>query len=263
MSFFDDIEEDNPQPQKKIIPVITTQPVNNQDDIEDIDDIDNIPVFKPTSSDDAKTKRDRLAGLLEDMEPFDAAQYIADNDDLPAREVRVFDYEGEMNKIRDKCADIIDVICRNYIKSDAVFAHNKVVTIREEQRNKLSDIQYLINSSIEALNSIKEAISSGDLNPENFKIQKMFQEEVRNNHELYTKHRKDVEAYWEKLSEKLGLDETGETEAFEKDKPSETVSAESPAKSSNVVSVRDMNARIEEAMKKINIEKEKKREINI
>lgn len=209
----------------------------------------NIDDVLGSSKEEIKNTRNELADMLEKIKPFDAESYIADDKDLPPRQTTVINYDEIFEELSEESGRIIDVICQNYIKSDTVFTNIKVVTLRNEQKAKLADIQFLMNCSKDGLINIKEAIDSGDINPDNFRIQISFQTELRNNIELRTKHLKEVENYWKVLSEKLGMDATGETEAMEKDPTSTSKSKDN--KNGNIKSHRDLNAAIEEAMKKV------------
>lgn len=200
-------------------------------------------------------KRQPLEDLLRQLDntTFKPSDYMISRDELPKSEP-LKDYEGEMElDYKDVCVKIVHNIASNYIMSETVLSSEKNVDMKNDQAKKLAEVQFLISMVRTNLIRVQEALDSGDINPDLFRINLSYIKEMRESINERSNHIKSIEKYWSERSDRLGMETTKEDISLASDseaQKSQVTNEDINNKNKVIMNTRDMNDFMEKMMLK-------------
>jgi hypothetical protein len=207
-------------------------------------------------------KRQPLEDLLKQLDStsFKAADYMINKNELPKFEPTK-DYEQEIEvDYNEVCIKIVNNIASNYIMSDALLSTEKNIDMKNDQAKKLAEVQFLISMVKTNLIRVQEALDSGDISPDLFRINLSYIKEMRESMNERSNHIKTIEKYWSDRSDMLGIETTQEDISLASDSEAQkNKSNKDDNKNKVIMNTRDMNDFMENLMLK---EKEKNKANN-
>jgi hypothetical protein len=147
---------------------------------------------------------DQINSISDELN-IDPENYFPSEKDLPGLglEIKIFDYEGEILKIKDECRETLSCLSSLYL-SEEIIERKNVFNIIQNDANLLSDLKFSLSMSKRALISLMSQIDAGVNHPDMYEAVGTSQKEIRETIKMLYDTQKRMKEFYKELKTELG-----------------------------------------------------------
>lgn len=145
--------------------------------------------------------KDEISSIREEVD-INPEEYFPDDSDLPKvdLDVKIFDYEGEIEKIKEECEETLNCLSSLYLNEEVVKKKN-IYNIIQNDAQSLSDLKFSLSMSKRALIDLMRQIDGGVNHPEMYEAVGTFQKEIRDTTKMLYDIQKRMKEFYKELKD--------------------------------------------------------------